>query len=211
MHKSVDNKEIKKLDFLNNKESKMHSSISGLSFYSPFLNEPLWQDGDHLKLQLTPSQRDWLLDTGSLTKRLIEKSNDQLTVTILRQKWLYPYPSEIRLLHLPSNERALIREVILSGCDQPWVFARSIIPFNTFIQHKHALDNRPLGDLLFKDPTMKRDPIEVAKICNKHQYLPNSLTLDAPLWGRRSKFLLENRPLLVSEVFLKQLRISSTS
>jgi chorismate--pyruvate lyase len=110
------------------------------------------------------------------------------------------------LLGIPHRQQALVREVILLGCDTPWVFARSVIPLSTLtgrLRSLSKLDNRPLGALLFQDPNLQRSNMEVARISSQHRYLPPSLKAShQECWGRRSKFLLDNKPLLVSEVFL---------
>lgn len=179
--------------------------MSDNAFASHFFYEPYWQEAKRLHWQLSTVQRDWLLDRGSLTDRLLIKSKGQLKVTILRQQMLYPSLSEFRLLKIPHKQLALVREVILSGGDQPWVFARSILPLSTLtgrLRKLRSLDNRPLGGLLFNDSSMRRGEIEVAQIGKQHRYLPTSIKGEQPLWGRRSKFYLDNKPLLVSEVFL---------
>jgi chorismate--pyruvate lyase len=66
-----------------------------------------------------------------------------------------------------------------------------------------------LGAVLFADPSMRREEVEVACI-RPGQYAFDVATsrLDSPpgcIWGRRSVFFLEREPLLVSEVFLPAL------
>jgi chorismate--pyruvate lyase len=169
------------------------------------LTEPKWKDGGNMRLQLQDWQQDWLLDTGSLTKRLIEASDGQFRVAIQRQALLPTYLSEAKLLDIDPRQLALVREVILFGREQAWVFARSIIPQNTLTGRLRALknlDNRPLGQLLFNDPSMRRDPIEVAKVEAQHRFLPKHLSTQSTHWGRRSRFFLDDKAILVSEVFL---------
>ena len=116
---------------------------------------------------VSPEWRDWLLDRGSLTKRLIDASDNQLTVQVLSQRTEMARPSEILALSLPPRQRALVREVLLLANGEPWVYARSVIPLTTLTGRLRALrhlDNRPLGALLFNDPSMTRQPIEVATI-----------------------------------------------
>ena len=150
--------------------------------------------------------RDWLLDKGSLTKRLIAASDGQLTVQVLSQGIEIPRPSEMLALSLPPRQRALIREVLLLGNEQPWVYARSVIPLTTLtgrLRSLRHLDSRPLGALLFNDPSMTRQPIEVAAISPGTLWLPDVLNLsEVTLWGRRSVFCLDQKPLLVAEIFL---------
>lgn len=160
--------------------------------------------------QLNYAVRSWLLDTGSLTKRLIKTSNGHFSVTVLQQQWQSPRPSEIALLSMAHRERAIIREVILSCYGQPWVFARSVIPASSLrgsLRRLRKLDNRPLGALLFNDPSMYRHPFQLASITANSPQIPHSLHNEGTLWGRRSRFELAGKPIMVSEIFLPQCRL----
>lgn len=169
--------------------------------------EPAWRqllsDSDR---SVPKHWRDWLLDTGSLTQRLMQASAGELSVQVLNQSVQLPRLSEMRALSLPPRRLALIREVILFGKGQPWVYARSVIPLGTLtgrLRKLRHLDSRPLGALLFSDPSMSREPVEVACISSSNAQLPPALNeITSALWGRRSVFRLDQKPLLVSEIFL---------
>ncbi|WP_210397281.1 chorismate--pyruvate lyase family protein [Motiliproteus sediminis] len=144
--------------------------------------------------------RGWLLDPGSLTQRLVDKSAGCFRVELQFQGWAKPTLSEARALKLDPRQQALVREVRLIGCEQDWVYARSIIPASTLTgpQRKlRQLGNQSLGSLLFNDPRMRRGPIETTEL-----QLPG---LGQRACARRSVFLLGGKPLLVSEVFLPHL------
>lgn len=177
------------------------------SSYTPANRQRHWHSYRRTPLFATSSDlRSWLLDRGSLTERLIRASKGQFEVKILFQGMGAPRPSERRALDLPARQRALIREVVLLGNHQPWVYARSIIPMKTLtgrLRKLRKLDNRPLGALLFNDPGMTRGPIEISNlpICEPWlSTIPD--TYGNPAQGRRSLFWLDGKPLLVSEVFL---------
>lgn len=138
--------------------------------------------------------RTWVLDSGSLTKRLIQASHGQFAVRPLREAWLYPRVDEARALQMPLRQKAWIREVELLCFGDVWVRARSVVPRQTLtgverqLQH---LGSRPLGAFLFAAPTMVREPMQVARVdSGRHA-----------TFGRRSVFRLHGKPLLVSEVF----------
>jgi chorismate--pyruvate lyase len=154
--------------------------------------------------QVPPCWRDWLADRGSLTARLLNLSGGDLSVVVANQGLAFPKRSEQRALNLSGRRKALIREVILYGGGQPWVYARSVLPLTTLtgrLRKLRHLDNRPLGALLFKDPNMRREAVQIAHFKNNN--LPHLLNnLGTSAWGRRSVFRLDNKPLLVSEVFL---------
>lgn len=152
------------------------------------------------------SNRLWLTDDGSLTKRLIESGSQAFNVERLYQGWEVPFPSERRLLGLPPRQLALIREVALRLGEDTVVFARSVFPVASLsgsLAHLRRLQNKSLGAILFNHPGMHRCPFEVALIPGNSRYLPQHLQQQAPAWGRRSRFEIERKRLLVSEVFLQ--------
>lgn len=169
------------------------------------LHQPNWRLIDsHHDRAIPATWSDWLADQGSLTQRLINACTGAFGVKLLSLRTARPSADESHHLALPSGRWALIREVALYDGDTPLVFARSILPLTTLtgrLRSLRQLDNRPLGALLFADRTMRRGPIEVARIPG--QQLPANLApADGPFWGRRSVFYLDDKPLLVCEIFL---------
>jgi chorismate--pyruvate lyase len=153
--------------------------------------------------------RRWLLDEGSLTKRLVAASQ-HFHVRVLGQYFARPHQNETRLLHLPQRQHCLIREVILH-CDQrPVVFARSLMPLDTLngpFRYLRKLGSLPLGALLFADPGLKREEFEIAYAGAASFDVPSLLgPQPEALWGRRSKFRLRGKQLLVGEIFLPTAR-----
>ena len=136
----------------------------------------------------------------------MELAEGELKVEVLNQRFQTPYLSESRALDLPLRQWAVIREVVLHGKGIPWVYARTVIPLSTLkgpLRRLYYLGNRPLGGELFKDPTMRRDGLQLAAI--KPIHLPAHAKHLQPVWGRRSLFLLQGKPLLVAETFLDNL------
>jgi len=143
-----------------------------------------------------------LLDKGSLTARLQAKSTGHFRVQLLRQVWHTASLSEARLLGIAPRARVLVREVILRGNDQPWVFARSIFPQSSLqgsLRRMGKFDSRPLGAFLFSQAGMRRGPMQVSCFS-----LSTNTCADEAVWGRRSVFYIDNKPLLVSEIFLPE-------
>ena len=172
-----------------------------------FISEPNWQTYKRTPYTAVPPRmRGWLLDKGSLTQRLIVLSNGNFRVEILRQQIAYPTLSEIRVLKIPLRQKAFIRQVALYGHGVPLVYARSVIPLKTLtgrLRSLRNLKNTPLGALLFKDAAMKRGPIETG--CTKSYADSNQEFFNetaTTIWGRRSLFYLDKKPLLVSEQFM---------
>lgn len=151
-----------------------------------------WHPGAHwLRARLPLPLRPWLFAEGSLTRRLLAQSGGRFRVQVLAQCWQRPAAGEARLLGMAPTACALVREVILSGNGQPWVYARSILPATTLtgdLRRLRRLQDSSLGALLFTYPQLHRQPFEIAH--------------SNGLWGRRSRFELGARALIVSEFFL---------
>ena len=148
----------------------------------------------------------WLSDRGSLTDRLIDASENQFRVEVIDQCEGVPLQNESLALGLSAHTPALIRRVLLQGKSLNWVFARSILPMSTLTGDQarlKAIDDQPLGALLFADASMTREPVEVAHLPAFEFDVPKGLCQASDLlWGRRSVFRLDQKPLLVSEIFL---------
>ncbi len=173
-----------------------------------------WFDFKQVNQHIPKAVRPWLLDTGSLTKRLIAASDNHFRVQVLQQGWAQPALNEARLLGLNTRETSLIRETALYCRDEIWVYARSVIPVNTLsgrLRHLRSLKNSSLGALLFADPSMNRSPFQVALINAKKLPISLDLPVNTALWGRRSCFVLQQKPLLVSEIFLPNFQASNTN
>ena len=172
--------------------------------------EPHWQAHTPLAHHGAPLELlDWLLDPTSLTSRLQQTCEGQFRVEPVSQLWQRPMLDEAQALGMRPHERCFVREVRLLCNDRPWVFARTVIPVRTLTgprRHLSRLGTKPLGAVLFADPSMCRSGIEIAKLF-AGQPLFARATLGLPnqpeaIWGRRSAFFLNNKPLLVSEIFL---------
>ncbi|WP_237067904.1 chorismate--pyruvate lyase family protein [Microbulbifer guangxiensis] len=177
-------------------------------YQSPFLPVADWQAQplESLHESLPADLLPWLLHPGSLTAALKQLSGGDFAVQVLDQSWRQPSLEERRALGLRDRQRALVREVLLLGRGQPWVYARSVLPIRSLqgkSRYLRSLDSRPLGELLFSEAGIRRGPITL----NRLERNPRS-TVDAigdeqgNAWGRRSIFWLRDKPLLVAETFL---------
>lgn len=171
-----------------------------------------WQSPNSKSLALVPNRlQNWLLDEGSLTARLKEHCKHFEVRVIGEQQELCSAIEACNLIKV--GEPILVREVILycDGIEQ--VFARSLLPLASLTGKEQELANlgsQPLGQVLFNSPSLQRNRLELssfasnstvsvlaAKLTDKNIALDNQT-----LWGRRSIFMLENKPLMVAEVFL---------
>jgi len=160
---------------------------------------------NHIPAEISP----WLFDQGSLTRKILLSCENEFRVEVLSQQWQRPMLNEALRLNVHPEHRALIREVLLYCGNTPWVFARSVLPRKTLSGRRRfigKLGSRSLGEILFSDPTVQRDALEVAEIKKGQRMFKCATALLAQMpesvWGRRSVFYLHKKPLLVNEVFL---------
>jgi len=178
-------------------------------FYLPIIPPPRrelrWSTQLPLPLQPSSGLQTWLSDAGSLTAKLLKLSHGKFKVQVLQQVHLRASRSEALALGIGFQALCLVREVILCGNDEPWVFARSVLPLTSLtgpLRHLRKQGNQPLGAFLFSQPHLKRSSIALSFISRHHAYVPDEFLGDASVWGRRSIFFVDNKPMLVSEVFL---------
>ncbi|MDA7745788.1 chorismate lyase [Psychromonas sp.] len=155
----------------------------------------------------THTMLSWLLDESSLTNKL-ESQCKIFNVDVKQQVTTNNTDSPLSQ-YFPFPEKILVREVLLYCDGVPTVFAQTEIPYSTLsdTQEKLAeLGSVSLGKVLFENKTLQRGPIEIAEFMTSSGMHQFSESLQQPchhsLWARRSLFYIENKPLLVSEVFL---------
>ncbi|MDQ1363364.1 MAG: chorismate lyase [Pseudomonadota bacterium] len=148
----------------------------------------------------------WLFDRASLTARIMAACKGQFRVRVLSVKRGLPRLDEALALRMRERNQALVRQVLLYCNDQPWVYARTVIPLTSLrgpLRGLTRLGNKPLGAVLFANRTMRRSVIEVTKLVSQHPCYPAMQNHgNETIWGRRSVFHLHSQPLLVSEFFL---------
>lgn len=149
--------------------------------------------------------RPWLLDHGSLTRRIMARCTAFQVRRVRMDKGWAAVEGE------PC--RAVLREVFLTCSEIPVVYAHSVLPLASLRgpwRLLGKLGGRPLGDILFRDPRVQRAPLEFKKLNRRHWlYRRASRGLEsapAALWARRSTFTLRGRAIQVTEVFLPAIR-----
>lgn len=165
----------------------------------------LWQHSS--SYTLPEYLKSWLLDPDSLTARL-KKHCHQFRVELLGQQ-IECCQAHEAVATIPVGEKVLVREVLLYCDDKPQVFARSLLPMSSLTGEEQALADlgtQSLGQVLFNNPSLERKTIEIAEFSSASSVgkLARDLQLGTKqtMWGRRSIFMLENKPLMVAEVFL---------
>ncbi|MFT6898408.1 MAG: chorismate--pyruvate lyase [Paraglaciecola sp.] len=172
-----------------------------------FTGNALWHGINELSVA-DATLKNWLLHSGSLTERLQTHCRD-FSVCVLTQRQQLATAEEYQQLDVQLEDQSQsnwqVREVILHGDNQPWVFARSVIPQTLCEQDFAHLGNRPLGQLIFNDDRFKRMPFQFICLQPEKTWLrANNLPDAQHLWGRRSVFRYQHLSMMVAEVFLPQ-------
>ncbi|CAK0759720.1 putative chorismate pyruvate-lyase [Gammaproteobacteria bacterium] len=171
------------------------------------LNDPHWiHSVPDLRPRAPRKTAKWLQDRGSLTSQVKRACLKRVRVQVLQQSW-GRLQYEADFLEMPRIRRAWLREVQILCGEQAWIYARTVIPVTTLTGGAKVLlrlGTKPLGSVLFADPTVVRGKVEVARIQPCHWLYQRAAPRDLPpyLWGRRSVFWMRGQPLLVVEVFL---------
>lgn len=166
-----------------------------------------WNDVTQYKIN--DYLRDWLLDPSSLTARL-KQHCQHFRVEVLGQKIQTCSQAEANQ-DIKQGEEVLVREVLLYCDEKPQVFARSLLPLRSLTGNEKQLaelGNQSLGQVLFNHPNLQRKCIEVSAFESSSSVAELAKYCQLPfretLWGRRSIFVLEDKPLMVAEVFLPE-------
>jgi len=172
--------------------------ITTLPRIIPDLDMPklLWRPVAQVFPRPDPAMQSWLMDPGSLTQRLKKMSAGVFSVKVLEERWAKHYAPSLLQCFSPHvvRERMWSRKVLLLCDDVPWVAAHSLIPISSMraeLKRLRRLENKPLGEFLFRDPQLRRYQLEISRVDS--------------VWGRRSLFYLHGKPLLVAEFFLPAL------
>ena len=179
----------------------------------PLRKGGIWRPARRLLRNVIPPETlAWLLDPASLTRRVLAVCHEGFRVEVVSQGWRVPLLNEAAVLGIRPGRLALVRQVFLLCNDRPWVFARTVIPRATLTGYERRLAHlrtRPLGEVLFSDPTMERGEVEVARLTAAdglyHAACARLDTRPEDIWGRRSLFTLRAKPLLVNEIFLPEI------
>jgi len=154
-----------------------------------------WHEEQVLQTTQIPlTVQSWLFEKGSLTARL-KQVCQQFDVKVQSEKWIEKtFENETALL---PEGLYWCREVVLHGDGKPWVEARTLISKALFTDYQSlsTLGDKPIGEWLF---------------ALSPQRLGTQWAQDSAggLYARRSLFLVQEMPLLISELFLENSLIS---
>jgi len=167
-----------------------------------------------LKSQRNPRRallRQWLLAPGSLSRRLATLGT-RFEVQTLHQGCGRLQRDEAADLAPQARMRCWVREVLLRVDGEPLVWARSVTPRRSMNGPWRALlglGSRPLAELLFSDPRVRRTPLRRehlvphAPLARRLAQQWRTATGEAPpagmVWARSSVFRKHGAPLRVME------------
>ncbi len=179
--------------------------MSSVATLFPVTLPIIWQQ--QVTEKLSDTLNSWLYDPTSLTARL-KKHCHQFHVEVIGEHIEACHHHEAKDA-IVAGEQVLVREVLLYCDNSPQVFARSLLPLKSLTgaeQQLAHLGDQPLGQVLFNNPKLARQSIEIAKFTQQNSVAllatKLQLTMQHDLWGRRSLFILNNKPIMVAEVFL---------
>lgn len=152
-----------------------------------------WHSPEHF---IFPNEhvKHWLLEADSLSHRLAQCCI-KLSVEVFNNKRMPASELSLDEKQLLENEESLLREVILRGDRHDWVYGRTLIPQSSLYAQTHDLENQgeqPLGITVFNSAGSYRDALQVG----------TTVINGKPLFARRSRLWMNNKPMLVAEIFL---------
>ena len=134
----------------------------------------------------------WLTESGSITSRIKSFSNFRLKLLRDGPGKLDASEDDLIITNYKENN---IREVVLYSDEEPFIYAKSILPLETIRLGLGALGNlkeNPLGDILFSNPQIKKKYMLFAKFeLNKRIF-----------YGRKGIYTVKGYPFSVCEIFL---------
>nr|WP_232354439.1 chorismate lyase [Aeromonas jandaei] len=150
--------------------------------------------------ELPASLRPWLLEPGSMTRRL-RQHNSHFSVEWLGNHQVSLTADEQWLVDAPTPA-GICREVILHGDRGPAVLGWTLFA-DVALEGSGLADlgEQPLGERIFGHEPARRDHLQVARF----EIATNPRCPAAVVWGRRSRLFLGPWPLLVHELFLPSL------
>ncbi|GLP95978.1 putative chorismate pyruvate-lyase [Paraferrimonas sedimenticola] len=146
----------------------------------------------------------WLASQDSLTQRL-KALELGFEVQVVGESMQQMPATRVEAL---DNPNVWVREVILRLNDEPWVFARTVIP--QALLHACGVDftqlgKRPLGEILFATTPFEQGSLSFTRHAPQAHLLDllDELGIERQtLWGRRRPFHYDNQVLTVAETFL---------
>lgn len=167
-----------------------------------------WYSRSVLSAKL-PSRRfrEWLCDGHSMTRRM-RRIHQHVSIDVISHKHNLPTLEEAVALKIKPTNLCSIREIVMWCDGQPWLYARTVMPFSALVGNMarlRYLGTRPLGQFLFQNSAIARSQFQFTAITPEdeifHKAVPIGWTAQK-LWARRSSFTIRQHAILLTEIFL---------
>ncbi len=156
---------------------------------------------------LPPALLGFVTEPGSLTERLLATGH-RFAVQPLSQGSTPAHADEPALLGIAPDQPLYARHVLLTLDEVPVVYARSIARLGCPVWQP-ILDrgSRSLGFTLFGGlPQLQRAALHYRQLDSSHPLYQASAAQADSLSARRCRFVLDDAPMVVCEVFLPALK-----
>ncbi len=168
-----------------------------------------WINAEAARSQMSVFAWNLISSTGSLTNRLRNMSDGKMIFRLLFANWGSANSDERQILNLEAQEPTWVRRIEHCYKNRLWVSARVIFPKSTIKATKNTLSGlgiQPLGDLIFKDSSLKRQSFTYCLLNKEQNYCPTLTPIitaaHTNAWARRSVLYFQNQPLLITEIFM---------
>jgi len=172
-----------------------------------FIKEPRWRDVSRWTASSIPSHvLNWLAEPHSLTLKIKGTFAEPFSVQLQGQGLSKPFLTDAQCLQQRVCHHALVREVLLKVGDEAVVFARTTLSKKVAqnLQELTHLGTKPLGEVIFSYPDLRRVGLDFAKIKVSHLsiLMQQQLVGESYIWARRNTYEINKRTFIVSEFFL---------
>jgi chorismate--pyruvate lyase len=170
-----------------------------------------WIDAEALSRADVPAViRAWLTYPGLLSARMRELFGAAAYgLRVVREQQRNDCGKALARMACPQGA-ALVREIEIMNGSRRAMYAQTCIPAQTLQRQPwlRQLGTRSLGETLASVSAVQRGALEFKKLTAGDELLSAAeadATEQTSLWARRSVFVIDGSPLLVTEVFLPEL------
>ena len=177
---------------------------------SNVLEPPTWLTAEDAQSQMSSAAWKFISYSGSLTEHLRHITNNKINFRLLFANWEHANPMERQALNLSGQMRTWIRCIEHRYENNLWVYGRAIFPETTINATKGKISGlgvQSLGEIIFKDTHLKRDPFLYCLLSKESAYyLALSFISDVKdsVWARRSVVYFQAQPILITEIFMPE-------
>lgn len=168
----------------------------------------IWVPLSDIEKRIPPSLYRWIADSTSTTQRFKQDYGPRFFLNLITQSEESITLSEAKALSTLA-QTACVRAIVMGVDNIPWLVGRTVFHPDLLASPEGqvfvTLRNRPLGEILYREPTFKRERIEVALIepyHKEHHWIQNFSA--HAVWARRSLLRYKNYSMVLTEFFLPE-------